>query len=277
MRTLAPRFVDTTIAHATRNAPSEEAVLTQTLGLARRLQAAGVQTLEVGSVANAVQFDLAHSLGHHLPELTIMLTATLDRRQITDAAEALKTCRTPRVGLMIPTALEAVHESRWRSYSALTNVVEDQVQYCSRLGLLPDLMLVDAATTDPVFLARIASRAAAAGARAVTLLEPGALTADAFASLVRRIVRAVPELPVGVRCGNRMGMAADMAVLALEQGALEVGTVVAEQQSSVLAVPVQDLAARGVGGWNPATVRSLLGELQGEEPRLHSRPQVSAS
>lgn len=220
------RIVDVTLAHLPWE--KREDRFERAVEITQLLQGLGVSCIETGSITEPWRFDLTYRLGQAVKDLGIMPYCPLDRRMVTCAAEALKTCSQPRLGLILPTSRESTLGSRWHSYSALLAVAEDMIVYATRLGLPVNVVLSEASATDPLFVARTARLAVEAGAACVTVVDPGRQTAGEFSSLIRRVVNTVPGVPVGVRCGNKMGAATAFTAEAVALGVREIGVVAGE-------------------------------------------------
>jgi isopropylmalate/homocitrate/citramalate synthase len=270
-------LTDVTMAHVSLGSVPAEAH-TAALELAHSLRDVGVSTVDVGTLNDPAQFNLAHSLALTARGISIMAHSTMNRVEITHVFEALKACGRPRLGLRIPTAPEVVRGIRRITYTELIQLAESYIVSSARLGLEVDAVIEQAATTEPVFIARLARIAVDAGALGITLVESGGLTQEAFASLTRQVVRAVPGTRVGVRCANYGGMGASLAYAALEQGAAEVGTVVTEWSDHLPCPSLERLAALGLLQGSSLQMARLASMAQGLLlPAARARTEAAAS
>lgn len=236
--------------------------LTQGHRLAEALYHAGVETVEVGNIIEPDRFELAHSLGYRVRNLSVLAQVPMRRPELIRAREALKTGAHPRIHLIVPTAQEALPAMELESYTELLARVESYIALGNRLGLTVDLLLEDAATTDPIFLGRLARWAVERGAAGVTLVEPGQMTCDLFTGLARRVARAISGKRVGVRCHDVRGDAVETSLQAIEAGATEVSVTGMAWTPSLPGPGLDQLSTRGLQGLDAAALPAVQSALQ---------------
>lgn len=272
-------IVDTTLAELSLQA-HESPPVEILVSYATALCDLGIGAIDVGFVTETPRFALVHKLAAAVPKMPIIAHSTLNRAEITCAAEAVKPCRQPRLILDLVSNPDLAVQGRVQSYTDWLMLVESYIQFGSRLGLAVDIAVHDASVVDPAFLARFVEMAASVGAKGITLIFSGDESTEQFCTKVKRVVRTVPTVPVGVRCSNSADTGATVALAAVEQGATEVGAVVTPWRLKLPVPSLHALTMVGLVRVNPQLIdwaAVMLAGLIDSDQQTQKHASVAAS
>ena len=178
------------------------------------IQNAKIDALRIKSIAMAVQNSI------------IAVPVTLCNEGVSTVWNALKTAKKPRLQVCAPVSSVQMEYLFHKKPDAMLAAISSTVAACKAVCADVEFVADDATRSDPAFLAQAISKAIGAGAATVTVCDTaGTMLPDEFASFIKDVYTAVPELrqvTLGVSCSNDLAMADSCVIAALTQGAREV-------------------------------------------------------
>ena len=197
----------------------------QKLEIARKLERLGVDAVELPEVgASKADSLLVRTAASFVKGSVLSVAATTSVDAIDRAAEALSTASHPRIRVELPMTASimeyTLHIKQPKMCAYVTKLVEKAKSACDDV----EFTAVDATRAEEAFLKEAVRAAVDAGATAITLCDDAAiLLPDDFAAFVVRVTEGV-DVPVGVKCNNKNGVATAAAILAVKNGAACVKT-----------------------------------------------------
>ena len=197
----------------------------QKLEIARKLERLGVDAVELPEVgASKADSLLVRTAASFVKGSVLSVAATTSVDAIDRAADALSTASHPRIRIELPMTASimeyTLHIKQHKMCAYVTKLVEKAKSVCDDV----EFTAVDATRAEEAFLKEAVRAAVDAGATAITLCDDAAiLLPDDFASFVVRVTEGV-DVPVGVKCNNKNGVATAAAILAVKNGAACVKT-----------------------------------------------------
>ena len=197
------------------------------LQIAQALAALRVDVIEAGFPASSrVEWESVQAIAREVQGPTVCAMARCKREDIELAAKALQDAARPRLHVFVPSS--KIH-LQYKLQIAQEEIIRTAVMGIRIAGdLCADVQfgLEDASRTEVEFLAQLAELAIEAGANTVTLADtvgytvPGEFT-DLFRYL-RKNVRGIERVRLGVHCHNDLGMAVANSLAAVVGGARHV-------------------------------------------------------
>ena len=197
----------------------------QKLEIARKLERLGVDAVELPEVGvSKADSLLVRTAASFVKGSVLSVAATTSVDAIDRAADALSTASRPRIRVELPMTASimeySLHIKQPKMCAYVTKLVEKAKSVCDDV----EFTAVDATRAEEAFLKEAVRAAVDAGATAITLCDDAAiLLPDDFASFVVRVTEGV-DVPVGVKCNNKNGVATAAAILAVKNGAACVKT-----------------------------------------------------
>ena len=197
----------------------------QKLEIARKLERLGVDAVELPEVgASKADSLLVRTAASFVKGSVLSVAATTSVDAIDRAADALSTASHPRIRVELPMTASimeyTLHIKQPKMCACVTKLVEKAKSVCDDV----EFTAVDATRAEEAFLKEAVRAAVDAGATSITLCDDAAiLLPDDFASFVVRVTEGV-DVPVGVKCNNKNGVATAAAILAVKNGAACVKT-----------------------------------------------------
>lgn len=221
-------LVDTTI-HGLAHAVGASLTVDETLALVDSLAGMATDVIEVGAPArSADEFEavlrVADLLAERCPGCTVAAVARCVPDDIARAAAALRPAVTARLHLLLPWSAQLVGGAGGRSGVGPTlDLVDRSVERARELVGDVQLSVRGEPLTGAWRLTDLAEVARDAGAGVLNICDPtGLALPQEFGGLVGELVNSVTELTYGVRCSNRLGLAAGNTLAGLAAGARQV-------------------------------------------------------
>ena len=214
------RIADTTLSDAKSNLSFK-----QKLEIARKLERLGVDAVELPEVgASKADSLLVRTAASFVKGSVLSVAATTSVEAIDRAAEALATAARPRIRVELPMTASIMEYTLHIKQNKMCDHVSKMVAKAKTVCDDVEFTAVDATRAEEAFLKDAIAAAVAAGAHKVTLCDDAAiLLPDDFAAFVSRVTEGA-DVPVGVLCNNKNGVATAAAILAVKNGAACVKT-----------------------------------------------------
>ena len=213
------------IADTTLSDPKSNLTFKQKLEIARKLERLGVDAVELPEVG-AVKADtlLVRTAASFVKNSVLSVAATTSPAAIDRAAEALSTAVHPRIRIELPMTSSIMEYTLHKKQNKMCDYVSAMIAKAKTVCDDVEFVAVDATRAEEAFLKEAIKTAVEAGASKVTLCDDAAiLLPDDFAAFVVRVTEGA-DVPVGVLCNNKNGVATAAAILAVKNGAACVKT-----------------------------------------------------
>ena len=213
------------IADTTLSDPKSNLTFKQKLEIARKLERLGVDAVELPEVGT-VKADtlLVRTAASFVKNSVLSVAATTSPAAIDLAAEALSTAVHPRIRIELPMTSSIMEYTLHKKQNKMCDYVSAMIAKAKTVCDDVEFVAVDATRAEEAFLKEAVRTAVEAGASKVTLCDDAAiLLPDDFAAFVVRVTE-VADVPVGVLCNNKNGVATAAAILAVKNGAACVKT-----------------------------------------------------
>ena len=213
------------IADTTLSDPKSNLTFKQKLEIARKLERLGVDAVELPEVG-AVKADtlLVRTAASFVKNSVLSVAATTSPAAIDRAAEALSTAVHPRIRIGLPMTSSIMEYTLHKKQNKMCDYVSAMIAKAKTVCDDVEFVAVDATRAEEAFLKEAVKTAVEAGASKVTLCDDAAiLLPDDFAAFVVRVTEGA-DVPVGVLCNNKNGVATAAAILAVKNGAACVKT-----------------------------------------------------
>ena len=213
------------IADTTLSDPKSNLTFKQKLEIARKLERLGVDAVELPEVGT-VKADtlLVRTAASFVKNSVLSVAATTSPAAIDRAAEALSTAAHPRIRIELPMTSSIMEYTLHKKQNKMCDYVSAMIAKAKTVCDDVEFVAVDATRAEEAFLKEAVKTAVEAGASKVTLCDDAAiLLPDDFAAFVVRVTEGA-DVPVGVLCNNKNGVATAAAILAVKNGAACVKT-----------------------------------------------------
>ena len=213
------------IADTTLSDPKSNLTFKQKLEIARKLERLGVDAVELPEVGT-VKADtlLVRTAASFVKNSVLSVAATTSPAAIDRAAEALSTAVHPRIRIELPMTSSIMEYTLHKKQNKMCDYVSAMIAKAKTVCDDIEFVAVDATRAEEAFLKEAVKTAVEAGASKVTLCDDAAiLLPDDFAAFVVRVTEGA-DVPVGVLCNNKNGVATAAAILAVKSGAACVKT-----------------------------------------------------
>ncbi|MBQ3284516.1 MAG: hypothetical protein IJH40_02630 [Ruminococcus sp.] len=197
----------------------------QKLEIARKLERLGVDAIELPEIGvTKADSLLVRTAASFVKGSVLSVAATSSPEAIDRAAEALSTAARPRIRVELPMTASIMEYTLHKKQNKMCDYVSRMVAKAKTVCDDVEFSAVDATRAEEAFLKEAIRCAVAAGASKVTLCDDAAiLLPDDFAAFVIRVTEDI-DVPVGVMCNNKNGVATAAAILAVKNGAACVKT-----------------------------------------------------
>lgn len=205
--------------------------------IARQLENLNVDAVEIPEIANVRSDTLfVRTVSAFVKNAVLSVCAGMTEEGVAAAAAALSSAAKPRIKVSLPVSVVCMeyecHLKPPKVLELIRRLVSAAKEKCPDV----EFCAVDASRAESEFLSQAVTAAVESGATLVTLCDTsGDMLPDAFARFVRSVMDGIPSLeniPVGVACHDKNGMAAASAVLAAVAGASVIKTSAAGEFSS---------------------------------------------
>ena len=192
----------------------------QKLEIARKLERLGVDAIELPEIGvTKADSLLVRTAASFVKGSVLSVAATTSPDAIDRAAEALSTAARPRIRVELPMTASIMEYTLHKKQNKMCDYVSQMVAKAKTVCDDVEFTAVDATRAEEAFLKEAIRCAVAAGASKVTLCDDAAiLLPDDFAAFVERVTEDT-DVPVGVMCNNKNGVATAAAILAVKNGA----------------------------------------------------------
>lgn len=213
------------IADTTLSDPKSSLSFKQKLEIARKLERLGVDAVELPEIsADKADSLLVRTAASFVKGSVLSVAVTSSVEAIDRAAEALSTAAHPRIRVELPMTASIMEYTLHLKQHKMCDYVSAMVAKAKTVCDDVEFTAVDATRAEEAFLKEALRSAVAAGASKVTLCDDAAIMLpDDFAAFVTRITEEI-DVPVGVMCNNKNGVATAAAILAVKNGAACVKT-----------------------------------------------------
>ena len=192
----------------------------QKLEIARKLERLGVDAVELPEVGTTKADSLlVRTAASFVKGSVLSVAVTSSAEAIDRASDALTTAVRPRIRVELPMTASimeyTLHIKQNKMCAYVSKMVEKAKSVCSDV----EFVAVDATRAEEAFLKDAVRAAVEAGACEITLCDDAAtLLPDDFAGFVTRVSEGI-DVPIGVKCNNKNGVATAAAILAVKNGA----------------------------------------------------------
>ena len=193
--------------------------------IARQLEKLGVDVIELPAITE-VRSDtlLVRTMASFVKEATLSVAAGITAESVELAAAALEGAAKPQIRIQLPVSPVGMEYTCHKKPDKMLLWIAEVVSAAKAKGVAVEFCAVDATRADEGYLQTAIDAAVQAGADTVSVCDStGGRLPDDFASFVKEIRT---DLPLGVACDNKNGLAAASAILAVQGGAACVKTAI---------------------------------------------------
>lgn len=214
------KIADTTLADV-----KSALTFKQKLEIARMLERLGVDAIELPEIGTSkADTLLIRTAASFVKESVLSVAATSSPDAIDRAADALKNAARARIRVELPMTSSIMEYTLHKKQNKMCDYVRLMIEKAKSICDDVEFTAVDATRAERAFLKEAVATAVEAGASEVTLCDDAAvLLPDDFAAFVKEVSEGI-DVPVGVMCNNKNGVAIAAAVLAVKNGAVCVKT-----------------------------------------------------
>ena len=209
------KIADTTLSDQRSNLTFK-----QKLEIARKLERLGVDAIELPEIGSAkADTLLARTASSFVKGSVLSVAATTSVDAVRRAAEALASASHPRIRIELPMTSSIMEYTLHKKQDKMCDYVRAMVAEAKSLCPDVEFTALDATRAEKSFLKEAIRVAVEAGADKVTICDDAAiLLPDDFADFIAGVTEDV-DVPLGVMCNNKNGVATAAAVLAVKRGA----------------------------------------------------------
>ena len=193
--------------------------------MARQLEKLGVDVIELPAITE-VRSDtlLVRTMASFVKEATLSVAAGITAESVELAAAALEGAAKPCIRIQLPVSPVGMEYTCHKKPDKMLAWIAEVVSAAKAKGVAVEFCAVDATRADEGYLQAAIDTAVQAGADTVSVWDStGGRLPDDFAAFVKEIRT---DLPLGVACDNKNGLAAASAILAVQGGAACVKTAI---------------------------------------------------
>ena len=202
--------------------------------IARQLDNLNVDIIELPAITNEkTDILLVRTISAFAKRSELSVAAGLDEKSVENAAKSLSSAKKPRIRIELPLSpvgLEyTCHKKPPKMIEHIKTVVSSAKEKCPNV----EFCVLDATRAEKVFLLAAIETAVSAGATSISVCDNAAETLpDEFAAFAGEISEKF-NLPLGVSCDDKNGMAVSSLILAVIKGAETVKTSVGGAEASL--------------------------------------------
>ncbi len=197
------------------------------LEIAKNLAKLCVDVIEIPEIEN-VKADIlfVKTLSSIVKESVISVTCGKTKESVDNAVKALSGANKPRIKIELPISPVGMEYICHKKAPKMLAYIEEIVAYAKGFCQDVEFSALDATRAEENYLVECVNVAVKAGATSVTVCDnAGVLMPDDFATLTEGIVK-IANVPVGVYCDNKNGLATAGAMLSVKGGVACVKTAV---------------------------------------------------
>ena len=202
--------------------------------IARQLDNLNVDIIELPAITNEkTDILLVRTISAFAKRSELSVAAGLDEKSVENAAKSLSSAKKPRIRIELPLSpvgLEyTCHKKPPKMIEHIKTVVSSAKEKCPNV----EFCVLDATRAEKEFLFAAIETAVSAGATSISVCDNAAETLpDEFAAFAGEISEKF-NLPLGVSCDDKNGMAVSSLILAVIKGAEIVKTSVGGAEASL--------------------------------------------
>ena len=202
--------------------------------IARQLDNLNVDIIELPAITNEkTDILLVRTISAFAKRSELSVAAGLDEKSVENAAKSLSSAKKPRIRIELPLSpvgLEyTCHKKPPKMIEHIKTVVSSAKEKCPNV----EFCVLDATRAEKEFLFAAIETAVSAGATSISVCDNAAETLpDEFAAFAGEISEKF-NLPLGVSCDDKNGMAVSSLILAVIKGAETVKTSVGGAEASL--------------------------------------------
>lgn len=202
--------------------------------IARQLDNLNVDIIELPAITNEkTDILLVRTISAFAKRSELSVAAGLDEKSVENAAKSLSSAKKPRIRIELPLSpvgLEyTCHKKPPKMIEHIKTVVSSAKEKCPNI----EFCVLDATRAEKEFLFAAIETAVSAGATSISVCDNAAETLpDEFAAFAGEISEKF-NLPLGVSCDDKNGMAVSSLILAVIKGAETVKTSVGGAEASL--------------------------------------------
>lgn len=195
------------------------------LEIARQLEKLCVDVIELPAISDArTDILFVRTVSSFVKKGVLSVAAGLTEESIEQAATALSNANHPCIRIELPVSPVGMEYTCHKKPNKMVEWVEKAVSMAKEKCENVEFSALDATRTEPEFLKKLVEIAVANGATSVSVCDNAAETMpDEFADFIAEVASWV-DVPVGVGCDNKNGLATAQAILSVRKGASFVKT-----------------------------------------------------
>ena len=219
------------ISDMTLRTKSADLSFKEKIEVARQLENLHADCIEIPAIEN-MRLDtlFVRTISAFVNTSILSVGAGFSAEGVDAAAAALSAAAHARIRIDMPVSTVGMEYEAHLKPPAVLELIGTLVGRAKTLCADVELCALDATRAEPDFLQSAIEAALAAGATAIAVSDDAAeMLPDAFAAFISDLTQRIPalaEIPFGVACSDKNGMAAACAVLAAKAGASYIKTAV---------------------------------------------------
>ena len=199
--------------------------------VARQLENLHADCIEIPAIENArIDTLFVRTVSAFVKSSILSVGSGLSVEGVDAAAAALSAAAKKRIRIDVPVSTVGMEYEAHRKPPVVLELIGQLVAHAKESCADVEFCALDATRAEPGFLQSAIEAALAAGASAISVSDDAAeMLPDDFASFVSSLVSRIPalaEIPFGVACSDKNGMAAACSLLAAKSGASFIKTAV---------------------------------------------------
>ena len=193
--------------------------------IARQLEKLCVDVIEIPAISDArTDILFVKTVSSFVKKGVLSVAAGLTKESIEQAAAALANASHPCIRIELPVSPVGMEYTCHKKPDKMLIWVGEAVKMAKEKCNCVEFCALDATRTEPEFLKNLVEIAVENGATSVSVCDSAAETMpDDFANFIEEVASWV-NVPVGVGCDNKNGLATAQAILSVRKGATTVKT-----------------------------------------------------
>lgn len=197
------------------------------LSIAKHLSALNVDVIEAGFPRSSpADFEAVNRIANEIDGPEICALSRIVEKDITDAWEAIKNAKRPRIHTFVGTSEIHIKGIMRSDKNTILKSSIESVAYARSLCSTVEFSPMDAARTDPTYLFEIIYATIEAGASIINIPDTvGYAIPSEFGHLIANIKQSVTNIEqavISVHCHNDLGLAVANSIAAIKNGARQV-------------------------------------------------------
>ncbi len=216
------RIADTTLCKENSHFSFKEK-----LEIARQLERLCVDTIELPEIINEkTDILFVRTVASFVKKSVISVAAGSTLKSVDDAAQALSKAENPCIRIELPVSPALMEYSLHKKAAKMLDYIKTCVEKAKGLCEQVEFCAVDATRAEKDFLKDAIKTAVESGATCVSICDSASsMMPDDFADFAEKISKKA-DVPVGVKCSNKNGLATAQAILSVRKGVEIVKTTV---------------------------------------------------